>query len=169
MEIKEFKISVLPLRGKLYGYARKLVGNSDYAEDVTQDVLMKLWEKRYELEQYRSIEAFAMAMIHNACIDITRTEKTGLPLMEDILGDEKSSTGQMLEIRSEVELVKRIIDTLPDVQKLTIRMKDIDGYENEEIAEIAGCNIEAVRSNLSRARKRVREIYFQLIKERKIR
>ena len=48
-----------------------------------------------------------------------------------------------------------------------IRMKDIEEYETEEIAEITGCNAEAIRSNLSRARKKVREVYLQTIQERK--
>ncbi|KAA6308740.1 hypothetical protein EZS27_002262, partial [termite gut metagenome] len=47
------------------------------------------------------------------------------------------------------------------------RMKDIEGYENKEIMEITGCSSESVRSNLSRARKKVRDVYLQAIQERK--
>ena len=65
MELKQFKISVLPLRNKLLNYARKLTESPDDAEDAVQEVLLKLWNKRLELEQYRSIEAFAMTMTHN--------------------------------------------------------------------------------------------------------
>lgn len=69
MELKEFKITVLPLRAKLLNYARKLTDEPEDAEDAVQEVLLKLWNKRLELEQYRSIEAFAMTLTHNICID----------------------------------------------------------------------------------------------------
>ena len=166
MEIKDFKTSVLLLRGKLYGFARKIVENSDCAEDVTQEVMMKLWEKRHELNKCHNIEAFAMTMVHNACIDMKRTEKIHLPLLEEAIGSETTSVEHLYNIKNEVELVKEIIETLPDIQRNTIRMKDVEGFENKEIAEITGSDVLTVRSNLSRARKRVRDLYFQIIKER---
>ena len=64
MELKEFKITVLPLRAKLLNYARKLTDEPEDAEDAVQEVLLKLWNKRLELEQYRSIEAFAVDAQH---------------------------------------------------------------------------------------------------------
>lgn len=56
-----------------------------------------------------------------------------------------------------------IINSLPHLQRTIMRMKDIEGYETDEIAEITGCGPEAIRSNLSRARKKVRDIYLQTI------
>jgi RNA polymerase sigma-70 factor (ECF subfamily) len=70
-------------------------------------------------------------------------------------------------MHEEAELVKQIIEHLPELQRNTIRMKDIEGYENDEIAEIIGCSSESVRSNLSRARKQVRTVYLQIVRERK--
>lgn len=75
MELKEFKITVLPLRAKLLNYARKLTDEPEDAEDAVQEVLLKLWNKRLELEQYRSIEAFAMTLTHNICIDMWRCKR----------------------------------------------------------------------------------------------
>lgn len=63
--------------------------------------------------------------------------------------------------------MQEIINSLPTLQRMIIRMKDIEEYETEEIAEITGCNAEAIRSNLSRARKKVRDIYLHAIQERK--
>lgn len=53
------------------------------------------------------------------------------------------------------------------LQQTILRMKDVEEYETEEIAEITGCSSEAIRSNLSRARKKVRDIYLQTIQQRK--
>ena len=74
---------------------------------------------------------------------------------------------RLLEEKDEFRLMREIIDSLPTLQRTIIRMKDIEEYETEEIAEITGCNAEAIRSNLSRARKKVREVYLQTIQERK--
>ena len=165
MELKEFKLQVLPLRDKLYGFANKILDNPDDAEDAVQDVMMKLWNMRNSLDECRSIEAFSMTMVRNVAIDKQRSPGNDMASLDGllVLGH---SPEQLYEVKEEAQLVRQIIDRLPELQRNTIRMKDIEGYENEEIAEITGCSAEAVRSNLSRARKQVRNIYLQLVKER---
>ena len=168
MELKQFKISVLPLRNKLLNYARKLTESPDDAEDAVQEVLLKLWNKRLELEQYRSIEAFAMTLTHNICIDMWRCKRNDTLSLD--IGQAASPTGtpeRLLEIKDEIRLMHEIIDSLPNLQRTIMRMKDIEGYETDEIAEITGCGPEAIRSNLSRARKKVRDVYLRTIQERK--
>lgn len=168
MELKEFKITVLPLRAKLLNYARKLTDEPEDAEDAVQEVLLKLWNKRLELEQYRSIEAFAMTLTHNICIDLWRSKHTGnLPLDTVQAASPTGTPERLLEAKDELRLMHEIIGSLPPLQRTIMRMKDIEGYETDEIAEITGCGPEAIRSNLSRARKRVRDTYLQTIQERK--
>jgi RNA polymerase sigma-70 factor (ECF subfamily) len=167
MEIKEFKILVLPLRQKMMGLARKILTDSNDAEDAVQDVMMKLWYRRQELDDCRNLESFVLTILHNTCIDMIRVAKNNTDVTEDIqLADSTLTADKILEEKSEIELIRWIIDRLPDLQKTTIKMKDIEGYENEEIAEITGSNVVTVRSNLSRARKKVRDTYLQIIKER---
>ena len=74
---------------------------------------------------------------------------------------------RLLEEKDEFSLMRHIISTLPPLQQTILRMKDVEEYETEEIAEITGCSSEAIRSNLSRARKKVRDIYLQTIQQRK--
>ena len=166
MELKQFKISVLPLRNKLLNYARKLTESPDDAEDAVQEVLLKLWNKRLELEQYRSIEAFAMT--HTLCMDMWRTRHTTSAPLEYVQDATPGGTPErLLEIKDEIRLMHEIINSLPTLQRTIMRMKDIEGYETDEIAEITGCGPEAIRSNLSRARKKVRDVYLRTIQERK--
>ena len=149
MELKEFKITVLPLRAKLLNYARKL-------------------NKRLELEQYRSIEAFAMTLTHNICIDMWRCKRNDTLSLDIVQAASPTVTPErLLEIKDEIRLMHEIIDSLPNLQRTIMRMKDIEGYETDEIAEITGCGPEAIRSNLSRARKKVRDVYLRTIQERK--
>lgn len=168
MELKEFKITVLPLRAKLLNYTRKLTDEPEDAEDAVQEVLLRLWNKRLELEQYRNIEAFAMTLTHNICIDMWRC-KCNDNLSLDIV-QAASPTGtpeRLLEIKDEIRLMHEIIHSLPNLQRTIMQMKDIEGYETDEIAEITGCGPEAIRSNLSRARKKVRDVYLRTIQKRK--
>ncbi|MCD8182354.1 MAG: sigma-70 family RNA polymerase sigma factor [Bacteroides sp.] len=168
MKLKQFKITVLPLRAKLLNYARKLTENSEDAEDAVQEVLLRLWNKRLELEQYHSIEAFAMTMTHNLCMDMWRSKRTDTLSLDVVQAAAPTGTPErLLEIKDEVRLMHEIINSLPNLQRTIMRMKDIEEYETDEIAEITGCGAEAIRSNLSRVRKKVRDIYLQTIQERK--
>ncbi len=167
MELKEFKISVLPLRPKLLHYARKLTENMEDAEDAVQEVMLRLWNNRTELSQCHSIEAFAMTLTHNVCMDLWRRRKDTQPVDSIQAETTERTPERLLEVKDEVRLIREIIDTLPPLQRLVMRMKDVEEYESEEIAQITGCSAEAIRSNLSRARKKVRDIYLQTIQERK--
>ena len=138
------------------------------SEDAVQEVLLKLWNKRLELEQYRSIEAFAMTLTHNICIDMWRCKRNDTLSLDIVQAASPTGTPErLLEIKDEIHLMHEIIDSLPNLQRTIMRMKDIEGYETDEIAEITGCGPEAIRSNLSRARKKVRDVYLRTIQERK--
>jgi RNA polymerase sigma-70 factor (ECF subfamily) len=69
-----------------------------------------------------------------------------------------------MEEQDAVKLIRRLVEQLPYLQQTIIRMKDIEGYELAEIAEITGSQIEAVRTNLSRARKKIREQFLEFEK-----
>lgn len=167
MELKQFKYIILPLRNKLLSYACRLCDSPDDAEDAVQEIMLKLWNKRYELEQCKNIEAFAMTMTHNICIDMWRAKHTVNVSLDNARDTTLTSTPErLMEIKDEMRLMHEIIDSLPPLQRTVMRMKDIEEYETEEIAEITGCSNESIRSNLSRARKRVREIYLQTIQEK---
>lgn len=168
MELKQFKIAVLPLRDKLLNYARTLTDDSSDAEDAVQEVMLKLWNLRGQLEEYRSIEAIAKTMTHHLCIDLWRTRRLDtLPIDQMQAPSPAVTPDRLLEEKDEYRLMREIIDSLPTLQRTIIRMKDVEEYETEEIAEITGCHAEAIRSNLSRARKKVREVYLHTIQERK--
>ena len=167
MKIKAFKIKVIPLRDRLLNYARKMTENNEDAEDAVQDVFLKLWYMREDLEKYNNIEALAVEITKNTCIDKWRRKKIETEPLEII---EKVSTRYdpvtLLEQKDNIQLIREIILSLPYLQKTIIKMKDIEGYETEEIAEITGTNAESVRKNLSRARKTVRDIYFKMTCEK---
>ncbi len=167
MELEQFKNTVLPLRNQLLLYAQRLTGGASEAEDAVQEVMLKLWSMRDKLEEYRSVEALARTITHHQCMDLWRRKQADtLPLEQVKEWGDQPNPERLLEEKDEFELMRKLIDTLPYQQRTILLMKDVQEYENHEIAEITGCNAEAIRSNLSRARKRVRDMYLQIIQER---
>ena len=168
MELNAFQTSVCSLREKLLAQARRWTGSGEDAEDIVQEVLLRLWSRRAELDRCASIEAFAATVTRNACIDWLRTSHIcGSDLSDGTLQPDGRTPEILLEAKDERQLVERIIRLLPPLQQAILQMKDVEGYETEEIAQVTGCNAEAIRSNLSRARKRMRDFYLKAIEERR--
>jgi len=158
MNPEEFKIKVLPLKHKLFRVALRMLGRVEEAEDSVQDALIKLWTKRDDLEKYTSVEAFAMTITKNLCLDRIRSkgfEMQRITEREKIVS--KEDPGELMEKSDYTGFIKKIIDNLPDQQKVIMQMRDIEELEYEQIAEVMELNVNAVRVNLSRARKKVRD------------
>jgi RNA polymerase sigma factor (sigma-70 family) len=162
MSQERFKAEILPIRDKLFHIAHKLLPEEEDAEDAVQEVLLKLWNTRDSLGSYDNVAAFATTVTKNHCLDKLRVKKR-----TDILDDthylRESSDNPYLQLeRSNTEeVLRKIIEQLPPLQQTIIRMKDMEEYEVEEIAEITGTKQDAIRVNLSRARKKVREEYIK--------
>lgn len=159
MTAKDFKIQVLPVSNKLLRFAIQFLKDEEQAKDVVQDVFLKLWQKRDELEKIDSIEAFAMRMVRNRCLDIIRLNRS-VPV-EDTkirhLHEEKTDPDLQMDLSETAQLVRNVITTLPELQKQVMWLRDIEQLEYEEIAEITEMEINTIRVNLSRARKKVRD------------
>lgn len=159
MLVRDFKTDVLPISNKLLRFALQILQNEEEAKDVLQDVFLKLWQKRDELGKVENLEAFAIRMIRNRCLDLIRSRRTvSLELVKkNIQTEEDYSDADYLENTELAGLAKRIIAELPDLQRTVIHLRDIEQLEYEEIAEVTELNVNAIRVNLSRARKKVRD------------
>jgi len=146
------------LRPKLYRFALAFTRRTDEAEDVVQDIGIRLWERRDELEALRSIEAYAMSAVRNRCLDYARSPHNRTDeLQEDDDSAHEQTPYQLVEQADMAAFVRKLINRLPEQQQMVIRLRDVEGYELEEIAEILGMNEGTVRTNLSRARQKIRE------------
>jgi RNA polymerase sigma factor (sigma-70 family) len=158
MFARDFKTDVLPISNKLLRFALQILQDEEEAKDVLQDVFLKLWQKRDELGKVENLEAFAMRMVRNQCLDVIRARRTiSVELVKkNNLPDEESVESDYLELSDSVGLIRRIIAGLPDLQRTVIHLRDVEQLEYEEIADTTGMNVNAIRVNLSRARKKVR-------------
>ena len=159
MLARDFKTDVLPISNKLLRFALQILQDEEEAKDVLQDIFLKLWQKRDELGKVENLEAFAIRMTHNRCLDLIRSRRT-IPMelvKKNNRAEEDCSNTDYLENTEMASLVKRIIAGLPDIQRTVIHLRDIEQLEYEEIAEATEMNVNAIRVNLSRARKKVRD------------
>nr|WP_321357559.1 sigma-70 family RNA polymerase sigma factor [uncultured Draconibacterium sp.] len=164
MVARDFKTSVLPVSNKLLRFATHFLHDEDQARDVVQDVFLKLWQRKETLDEVENIEAFAMRMTRNRCLDVIRANKT-VPIDEDTDRRLKAKT---IDVHSKVELgesakqIKMLIGQLPELQQNVMHMRDIEQLSYDEIEEATGLQRNAIRVNLSRARKKVRDEYLKI-------
>lgn len=163
MEQEQFKIEVVPLRGKLSGCARRLLDDPQDVEDVVQEVFLKMWYIREELDRYESVEALAVQITKHLCLNRLRAFRYRQEKLSDsavITADDNPYVA--LEQKDSVSQVMHIMELLPGLQQTILRMKHVDGFEVKEIAELTGSSPETVRVNLSRARKKVKELFLKM-------
>ena len=158
MQQKEFLHIVMPFKDKLYRMAKRLLVSREEAEDATQEVLLKLWSKNDAMATYNNVEAFAMTMTKNFCLDRLKSKQaSNLKLVHSNYSDERTSLQKQLEATDSVEWVERIMEELPEQQKMVLQLRDVEQYDFEEICELLDMKPTAVRVTLSRARKTVRK------------
>ena len=158
MTQSEFLNVVMPFKDKLYRLAKRLLVSSEEAEDATQEVLMKLWVRNNKIGNYKNVEAFAMTMTKNFCLDRLKSKQSGnLKLVHSNFTDDNSSLQREVEAKDSVSWVERIMEELPEQQKIVLQLRDVEEYEFDEIAELLEMKPTAIRVTLSRARKTVRE------------
>ena len=162
MKQAEFLNVVMPFKDKLYRLAKRLLISAEEAEDATQEILLKLWSNQSAMERYKNVEAFAMTMTKNFCLDRLKSKQAGnLKLVHSNYADENSSLQKQIEANDSVSLVQKIMEALPERQKLVLQLRDVEEYDFEEIADLLEMQPTAVRVALSRARKTVRERLMQ--------
>ncbi|MXN90271.1 sigma-70 family RNA polymerase sigma factor [Flavobacterium sp. Sd200] len=158
MNQAEFMKIISPFKDKVFRLSRRLLVSTEEAEDATQEVLVKLWNNKEKLQNYGSVEAMAMTMTKNFCLDRLKSKQASeMRIVHSNYTDRQAGLQQQAEDRDSWEWVEKIMKNLPEQQKLIMQMRDIEQYEFEEIAKIMDMNETAVRVALSRARKTLRE------------
>ncbi len=163
MDSKQFNNQIVNLSDKFFRLAKSILRNSDSAQDAVQDLIAKLWEKRAALDEVENIQAFSMRSMRNLCLDSIRQQHDVQEIPPEAEYVELNPH-QQTEQKDLVFRIKLLIDSLPELQRTIIRMRDVEGMELSEIAYITTLTENAVSVNLSRARQRIRE---KLLNEQK--
>ena len=149
---------VMPFKDKVFRLAKRLLVSKEEAEDATQEILLKLWSNQNKIEDYKNVEAFSMTMTKNLCLDRLKSKQAqNLKIVHSNYQDNNVSLQKQVELNDSISWVSKIMDELPEQQKIIVQLRDIEDYEFEEIAKVLNMNETAVRVALSRARKTIRE------------
>ena len=165
MNVERFSHQVVSLREQLLRKAMSFRSEDADAEDLVQETFLRLWTIRDRLDDHPNVEALALKTLRGIALDHWRHRQHELEQPRQ--RQERVASEEGTEVRDELEIITSIVDRLPPLQRQIFRMKEIEGLESGEIMQICGCSADALRQNLSRARKRIQAEFIRITKERK--
>lgn len=162
-----FRNDVLPLKDKLFRLALRITLNREEAEDIVQDTLIKVWNSRDKWQQLDSIEAYSLTIARNLSLDRIKKMENQNGSLEDEKTerlDATSNPSERMIQKDKLDIVKRMIDELPEKQRSCIQLRDIEGKAYKDIALILGITEEQVKINIFRARQTIKQRFQQFDK-----
>ena len=163
----DFRNDILPLKDALYRLALRITLDSAEAEDVVQETMLKLWNRRERWEEIESIEAFAMTICRNLALDQKRmdTQHASLDEADAFISMTNSQSPTPFDhtvAQDRIQIVRQLIDTLPEKQRTCVQLRDIEEKPYKEIAAILEISEEQVKVNIFRARQTIRQRFAEM-------
>lgn len=165
----DFRRDLLPLKNKLFRVALNITLDRPEAEDVVEDVLVKVWEMRHteDIQRVANLEAFCHTMTRNLARD--RAERKNAQLLSlDDLDTEHADTAprpdQIMETADRQQWVRRIFQQLPEKQRTIMQLRDIEEHTYQEVAEIMQISESDVKVTLFRARQAFKQLVIEAMK-----
>ena len=161
-----FRTDVLPLKNELFRLALRITLNRADAEDVVQETMLKVWNRREQWKQIESIEAFCMTICRNTALDRQKRIENSNASLEDVEHETPDhSYGANPEEQAvqhdRVERVRRLMDRLPEKQRTCMQLRDVEGKTYKEIACVMGITEQQVKVNIFRARQTIKQEYLK--------
>lgn len=164
MQEISFRDDILPLKDKLFRLALRITFDRAEAEDIVQDTMMRVWNQRDKWPQFESIEAYCFTVTKNLAIDRSQKKETQNVAITSELEEVSGVSGPYDKLASEerMRIIHRLINELPEKQRLIMQMRDMEGASYKEIAHVLNLTEEQVKVNLFRARQKVKQQYTQI-------
>lgn len=164
MQEISFRDDILPLKDKLFRLALRITFDRAEAEDVVQDTMIRVWNKREEWTQFGSIEAYCLTVAKNLAIDRSQKKEAQNVELTPEVEEESEISGpyDQLVNNERMSIIHRLINELPEKQRLIMQLRDIEGESYKEIAKILNLTEEQVKVNLFRARQKVKQRYLEI-------
>ncbi len=140
---------------RLYRHAKRTLKSDSEAEDVTQEVMLRLWQAAPDWKPQAKVGTWLYRVTLNLCIDRIRKRRPESDQVDELAHD-SIRPGQLLERRQVAEHVRSAIGDLPERQRHALELSHFDGLGNPDVAEVLGVSVEAVESLLSRARQKLK-------------
>lgn len=162
MQEINFHDDVLPLKDKLFRVAFRITFQREEAEDIVQETLIRAWNRRKELSDVKSIEAFCVTIAKNLALDAREKKSTQHVELSAEHDQAIASTPFDQLVESErMELLQKFLSQLPDSQRDVFYLRDVEGKSYQEIAETLQLSEEQVKVYLFRARQKIRQQFIK--------
>ena len=161
-----FRNDVLPLKNELYRLALRITLNPAEAEDIVQETMIKVWNKREQWNDIESIEAFCLTICRNISLDKMRKMENQNQSLEESEHDApdqsySSNPEEQAMQQDKLMLIRRLINALPEKQRSAMQLRDFEGKSYKEIAQIMDISEEQVKINIFRARQTIRQKFLE--------
>lgn len=161
-----FRNDILPLKNELYRLALRVTLNPAEAEDIVQETMIKVWNKREQWNDIESIEAFCLTICRNISLDKMRKMENQNQSLEESEHDApdqsySSNPEEQAMQQDKLMLIRRLINDLPEKQRSAMQLRDFEGKSYKEIAQIMDISEEQVKINIFRARQTIRQKFLE--------
>lgn len=163
-----FRNDILPMKDALFRLALRITLSREEAEDIVQETLIKVWNRRDSWDTIESIEAFSMTICRNMSLDRLRLHDNQNASLDDddsSIGSERLDSGstpyERTVQREKVEIVRTLIDSLPEKQRSCMQLRDFEGKTYKEIAAVLGISEDLVKVNIFRARQTIKQKFLE--------
>ena len=160
-----FRTDILPLKDQLYRLALRITLNTAEAEDIVQETLIKVWNRRDSWDQIDNIEAFCFTVCRNLSLDSIKRHDNQNKTLDDKGSDQIDTSNDPFRqtiVNDQMDMVRQIVDSLPEKQRSCIQLRDFEGKTYKDIALILGITEEQVKVNIFRARQAIKQRYEKL-------
>ena len=156
MKKSAFELQARTWREKALSISRNHGADKDEAEDIAQDVMLRLWQMHDELERYQSIEAIVTLMAKHLLRNRQR-RRPSETLDNAIIVSQDTSPHDELEMKENEEWLTAKLHQLPTTQRTLLYMRQVERRSHEEIARLLGIETASVSTLLARARRTILE------------
>jgi RNA polymerase sigma-70 factor (ECF subfamily) len=164
MNAEQYEAIFYKMRDKLYRYALRFVKEAEAAEDVVQDVMYKLWQKRQEADQIENLEAWMMVLTRNRSLDLLRKDKGNQVNIDEAytVSDQAPIPDKQMETADLMSQLNTCLGQLPEKQRTIFHLREIEQMTYEEITVMTGYNLDDVKVSLFRARKHIQRMLSKI-------
>jgi RNA polymerase sigma factor (sigma-70 family) len=166
MTLETFTSDILPLKNKLHRFATRYLGDEVEAQDVVQDVMIKVWNRREDIEHLENVEAWCMTVTRNLSLDRLKSSKrkntVQMPEGLEVTEGDRHTPYHNAASGDLMKNIDGLMNSLPEKQRQVMHLRDIEGFSYKEISDILVIDLNQVKVNLFRARKFIREKLFEM-------
>jgi RNA polymerase sigma factor (sigma-70 family) len=157
MTTKEYNLAVDEYSDNIFRFALKHLRNEMSAKDVVQETFTKVWVKHEDVN-YEKVKSYLFTTAYHAIVDWAKKEKRSGDI-ENAPEMSTSRSGIDFDLK---KVLMEAVDRLPEIQKTVVLLRDYEGYNYAEIAEITKLNESQVKVYIFRARKALKEYIKRL-------